>query len=407
MSIEKLDLALEECFRYKHSFSKEVQLENCPNLLFLLENFVKKDFSNPYALYLEVTSLCNLRCKHCFFGYNENNYVASNDISTKEMLSLIDDLVENHEICAVNIMGKEPFMNRDILKIIKHIKSYNLYLRIQTNGTLITDEIKNELFEILDKQNDTIQISIDGATPEVHDSIRGSGNFNKAKDAIKMLAQNNYNVILAYTLNAFNVSTTSYLYELCMELGVRNVIVGIYNDYIAPNADLFPKRDDILINCSELIKKTKLANANIFYDLTFLTPEFILNYEYGENLLDKYLENNTQNQSLLKCHHSERIAVMANGDVYLCPSCQTTNREFCLGNIRNQKFSDIWRKRYENVFFRTREFKKSVCTICKYLPICNGGCMVGSYFKYKTMDSPSADCQYCKKLEKLYAQYDL
>ena len=139
MSIENLNLALEECFKYKHSFSKEVKLENCPNLLFLLENFVKKDFSNPYALYLEVTSLCNLRCKHCFFGYNENNYVANDDMSTKEMLSLIDDLVENHEICAVNIMGKEPFMNRDILKIIKHIKSYNLYLRIQTNGTLITD----------------------------------------------------------------------------------------------------------------------------------------------------------------------------------------------------------------------------------------------------------------------------
>lgn len=403
-TITNLNQALETCFNYKNSLAKEIELENCSNLLFLLDNFVQKDFINPYALYLEVTSLCNLRCKHCFFGYDETNYSAKDDLTTEEIIKLIDYLVEKYEICAVNIMGKEPFMQKDILKIIKHIKKHNLYLRIQTNGTLITNNIKEQLFQILDKQNDTLHISIDGALQEVHDDIRGIGNFKKTKDIIKSFTELNYNVLLAYTINSINLPTTEFLYELCSELNVKSVLLGKYEDYIMPKAELIPCNEDIILNCAKLIQKTKENNTNIYYDLGFLTPEFILNFEAGESLLDKYLETNKQTKNLLKCHKSERIAVMSNGDVYLCPSCQTTNREFCLGNIKKQSFSDIWDNRYNDIFFNPREFKKSVCKVCKYNSICKGGCMVGTFFTYNTMDAPSANCNYYKKLEKIHGK---
>ena len=390
------------CYEYVHSFSKDIKPSECPDLTFLLENLVKKDFKNPFALYLEVTSMCNLRCKHCLFGYDENNYSANDDMSKEEILKLIDYMVEKHEVCFVNIMGKEPFMHKEILQIIEYIKNKNLYLQIQTNGTLITHQIAEKLFDILDKKNDIIHISVDGALEHIHDDIRGKGNFQKVKNVIKMFTEKNYNVLLAYTINSINLSTTELLYELCNELGVKSVLLGLYDDFIDLKEDLVPNEIKIVTQCANLLRKTKENNAQIFYDLSFLSPDFILKISGGEKVLDEYLEKQKTNEVMLKCHKSERVAVMSNGDVYLCPACQTPNKEFCLGNIRSDNFSEIWEKRYSNIFFCERKMEKSFCKYCKYLRVCKGGCLAGSYFTYKTTDAPSARCTYYKKLEKIY-----
>lgn len=406
-NIMELDIdvnkALTNCFNYKHSCAKSIEKKDCGSLLFLLDNFIQRDCTNPYALYLEVTSLCNLRCKHCFFGYDENNYTAKDDMTTEEILSLIDYMVKEYEICAVNIMGKEPFMRKDILTIIKHIKKHNLYLRIQTNGTLINEKIKDELINILERNNDILHISIDGALEEIHDEIRGKGNFRKTKEVIKAFTKEKFNVLLAYTITAVNVSTLSNLYELCNEIGVKSVLLGLYNDYIEPKEDLIPSYDNIVLNCALLIEKIKSNNSKIFLDLSFLSPDFILNFAAGEQLLDEFMKKTPQKMNSLKCHNSERIAIMSNGDVYLCPSCQTTDKEYCMGNIREQLFKEIWDNRYKNIFFQDRILQKSMCKYCKYLSLCKCGCMVSSYFTYKTMDAPSAQCKYYKRLEEAHA----
>ena len=165
---------------------------------------------------------------------------------------------------------------------------------------------------------------------------------------------------------------------------------------------MIPNKSEIIFQCANLLRKTKENNAHIFYDLSFLSPDFILNFPNGESILDEYLKNQKNDNVMLKCHKSERVAIMSNGDVYLCPACQTSNREFCLGNIKTDNFSKIWSKRYENIFFQERKLEKSFCKYCKYLSICKCGCLAGSYFKYKTLDAPSVECTYYKNLEKKY-----
>ena len=62
-------------------------------------------------------------------------------------------------------------MNPECISILKYLKQEGFKsLNIVSNGTLIDDNIANQLKEI---ENLSVQISLDGASKEVHERIRG------------------------------------------------------------------------------------------------------------------------------------------------------------------------------------------------------------------------------------------
>jgi sulfatase maturation enzyme AslB (radical SAM superfamily) len=73
----------------------------------------------PYleAILWDITSLCNLECAHCYVSeyYNE---ARGSDLSTDEVYAVIDEM-ESMNVRDVSLTGGEPFMRKDIQKIIK------------------------------------------------------------------------------------------------------------------------------------------------------------------------------------------------------------------------------------------------------------------------------------------------
>ena len=112
---------------------------------------------NVRTLLLELTRQCNLECKHCFRGESEAKYMS---------VELIEDLLKN--VARVNtflVTGGEPLLAKEQLrKITDIINQDKMNIRefiIVTNGTILTDEIIDMLFQISKKTNLEIRISND------------------------------------------------------------------------------------------------------------------------------------------------------------------------------------------------------------------------------------------------------
>jgi MoaA/NifB/PqqE/SkfB family radical SAM enzyme len=69
----------------------------------------------------------------------------------------------------VTIAGGEPLMRKDVFAIIKAFAGANMVVNLCTNGLLLEDRID----EICSAGLSFVTLSLDGATPDCHDRIRG------------------------------------------------------------------------------------------------------------------------------------------------------------------------------------------------------------------------------------------
>ncbi len=134
---------------------------------------------------LFVTSICNARCRTCFYWLELNR---KGDLTFDELTRLSLTMPEFHDLW---ISGGEPFLRKDLAKIIQvfyqnnHIRD----LRIPTNGlpTVQTIQTVKEILQTCPELQVEVDISIDGLG-ETHDRIRGvPGNFEKALTTISEL----------------------------------------------------------------------------------------------------------------------------------------------------------------------------------------------------------------------------
>ena len=155
---------------------------------FLPENILIKatsynQYSNYFSfadiVFLELTRGCNLRCKHCL---NNSGIPEKNQLTIEECYYLVDKL-SHAGLQEIRFTGGEPLIFDGIYDLIKYATDCGIFVSIGTNGTLITEEVAQKLKESGLKR---AVVSLDG-TKEMHDIIRGQGNYDKTIKAIKYL----------------------------------------------------------------------------------------------------------------------------------------------------------------------------------------------------------------------------
>lgn len=187
---------------------------------------------------------CNLRCAHCYQeGYNYTDLPL-------DKLHLIGAQITNalkkwNMLGRVSLTGGEPFLSPHLLSLIDfleksdEIKEYN----ILSNGTCITD--KHIEFLAKSKKLNQIQISLDGPTEEIHDSVRGKGAFSKALNSIKKLQENNIEVSFMFTLMQQNKDYALKIIDFAEECNVNAVTVERVTPCGHSNLDDIPTKEEI------------------------------------------------------------------------------------------------------------------------------------------------------------------
>src|SRR5919197_3669613 len=146
----------------------------------LVEQF-QHGLDAPICLTWELTYACNLACVHCLSSSGRRD---PRELSTDECKALIDEF-ERMQIFYVNIGGGEPTVRPDFWELVDYATAHHVGVKFSTNGVRITREVANRLSasDYVD-----VQISLDGATADVNDAVRGEGSFATAVRAMEYLA---------------------------------------------------------------------------------------------------------------------------------------------------------------------------------------------------------------------------
>ncbi|MDD4376316.1 MAG: radical SAM protein [Clostridia bacterium] len=164
----------------------------------------------PLGVEIEITTACNMRCRHCFQGDYPQKYMEF------EKFKKIVDILCHTNVYEINLVGGEIFCHKELHEMIKYIKNKNMAITIVTNGLVIDDKWVNILTDL---PNLHLLLSMDGIG-KVHDYIRGEGKYIKLQETLKKLQQKNINVEVLTTLNAYNAKYVDEIVDYTRETGI-------------------------------------------------------------------------------------------------------------------------------------------------------------------------------------------
>jgi MoaA/NifB/PqqE/SkfB family radical SAM enzyme len=119
----------------------------------------------PRTIDWQLTYACQLRCTHC---YTESGRRASRKLGRAQLLQIADTLVQM-QVERVLLVGGEPLLVPELFEIIERLRAGGIPVSCYTNGLDLTTADAIAFAE----RGAAVHVSLDGATAEVNDAIRG------------------------------------------------------------------------------------------------------------------------------------------------------------------------------------------------------------------------------------------
>ncbi|MBI2186414.1 MAG: methyltransferase domain-containing protein [Acidobacteria bacterium] len=170
-------------------------------------------------LWIQLNDFCNLACEHCLVSSGPQG---GHGLDLPVLLDAVDQAVALGAE-RVFLTGGEPLARPDVLELIEHVvRTRERELVLMTNGTLLKGERLRTLGLLPDSRL-RVQISLDGASPDVNDAIRGAGSFHRIVDGIRAAVSVGLPTTITMVLLRHNLHDTAALVRLAADLGVTNV----------------------------------------------------------------------------------------------------------------------------------------------------------------------------------------
>lgn len=334
--------------------------------------FSEKD--NNFYFQWHVTNKCNLRCIHCY----QDNYTDSLDMPIEELKDIANKLLYTLSKWGkkgnISITGGEPFISKDVFLFLKYLDSSEEIsnLDILSNGTLVTEEIAERLKNFAKLQR--IQVSLEGASPETHDRIRGHGTFEKAIRGIKILISHGIDVNIMFTLQRYNMKDIPSLIDLAIEEEVR----GLTIERLVP------------MGSAKGVKDSLLSPEEIRDTFQYISDRADLEYEKGTQLrILKYrplwinIDPCRAKTEVDTVPHKELGAACSIGLDGLCILPDATvlpcrRLPIPIGDLTKDSLEKIWFTSDILWQIGDKHNLKGKCNSCEFIPRC-GGCRAMAY----------------------------
>ena len=208
------------------------------------------------TLWFNTGTLCNIECKNCYIESSPKNdrlvYLTFDEVK-----NFIDEAIEkNLGTQEIGFTGGEPFMNKDIIKMIEYSLSKGLKTLVLSNAM---KPMLNRVEEIkkVNHKNLTIRVSIDHYEKSKHEEIRGKNTYDIMMKGLKWLDENDFSYALA----------TRLLWNETEEELRKNFGIFVKNNHLKLNTNskqelvTFAEMDEsvdtpeITTSCWEILKK--------------------------------------------------------------------------------------------------------------------------------------------------------
>jgi radical SAM protein len=340
----------------------------------------------PLLVFWETTKACKLSCKHC--RASAITEPLPGELSHEEALKLIDDLAGfGRPLPILVFTGGDPLMRKDIWELISYAKGKGFRVALAPAVSPLLNE--STIRKMVEYGVDGISISLDGAHPETHDSIRGiKGVFNKTISVVKRMIEEGLRVQINTAVMRDNVMELPEIVKLLHEINVKTweVFYLIPVGRASKSLDLTPQEwEDVshfLYEASKYGLLVRTTEGPMFRRIALIRRVLELKGVNPDEVLKPgplYRQLVRKLREIMGAPFSEPLAsttgtrdgkgilfISYDGTVY--PS---GFMEYPLGNVRTRSIVEIYRENSVLKMIRSAQFKGR-CGICEFRDLCGG-----------------------------------
>lgn len=278
----------------------------------------------PLAVHQEVVAACNLTCTHCFAGELPRR---EKPLALAELDALFADLAAMGSF-RLGVTGGEPLLRKDLFEVLDAATDRGLHPCVTTNALLIDDRVARAFGR---RDLVWLNVSLDGATAESNDRVRGDGVFERVRERLVTLGRH-ARFTLAFTVMRHNAAEVEACARLAAEVGAHTAVfrplypVGVAREH----PELMPRFDDYAGALARLAAMDARALGE--HDLRALDPFSPTTREDGRaHVADDHA-----------CGAGATVcSVSVSGDVN---PCSFLGDDFVAGNVRDRPFATLWRE---------------------------------------------------------------
>jgi len=254
-------------------------------------------------VFFHILTRCNLSCRHCYINPDQHGRDMLPLAVIKQWLSAF-----SHKCDTANVifLGGEPTLHPELAGAVKAARSMGYAsITIDTNGYLFHDI----LTQLSPREVDYVSFSLDGATRQTNDRLRGEGCYERCLAGIEKASALGFNTSLIYTVSSINLHELEKMPALLERLGIRRFfiqVIGLRGKSAGgPSgsglADLQVDPASWLKVVPEVASEAARRGIKTVYPRVFLAPE-----------------------EPFECAGlaAENFFIFPNGRVYRCPLCE-------------------------------------------------------------------------------------
>ena len=337
------------------------------------------------SLYLYISGVCNLACRHCWVAATEERGGVRTPYLPVEQAERAMEEAALLGLQDVKLTGGEPLLHPRFQDILRSTERRDLEVRIETNGVLLTEETAKFLGGL-----DTlthISVSLDGPNAHVHEAMRRTpGCFEKTIRGIGNIVQCGIRPQVICTLFKGNASCIEDMVALANECGVDSLKLNMLLQ-MGRGKDLFeneglsvPEMLDVYRRVEDLMAQSDIP---IYIDIPFAFRPI------------RQLVNGV----LARCAVHNTLAVLPGGELSLC-GIGFTIPELIYGRIGEAPIENVWK--HAAGLCRLREQLpdqlEGICGQCIHRGFCKATCVAANYQANGRLTAPYAFCEEAERL---------
>ena len=261
------------------------------------QNRASVALSNPETLWFNTGTLCNIECSNCYIASSPTNddlvYLTTDDV--EDYLQQLSKI--GWGVTEIGITGGEPFMNPDILDILRRAlkRGYDVLVLTNAMAPMMRPKVQRGLQELHSEFGEklALRVSLDHYQQEKHDQERGTGSFAKTITGMSWLrdigiktavagriefadseqsARDGYAELfkeLSFSINAYDPSQTVLFPEMDVTADVPEITTSCWGILGKSPDDVMCASSRMVVKRKGEIQPTVLACTLIAYDQAF------------------------------------------------------------------------------------------------------------------------------------------
>ncbi len=273
--------------------------------------------------------------------------------------------------------GGEPTTRPDLADVIKLARRHNFTLRLVTNATRID---LPQAWTLRQAGLKMVQVSLDGATRQTHEAIRGPKSWERALAGISALRKARMLIVLsAVMIPGRNLDEIPRLLDLSRELGVAGIKVQrvIARGQAAGGLETQGDFHRVLVALLEHAVAIRYKRPIMLFD------------PLAHNLPNLYPRLTRRlwflSTDMCHCDRTELVEVDVDGSIRYCRIGQK------LGNVWQDDLIEVWEKHPLLQEIRAHR-PHGACASCAAWSGCRGGCPAATYGRGEATGAPDLAC---------------